>query len=150
MTTDAEPADDGAAGGPEPRASTEPLRARILRWLAPLRELRGGFQLDECETEQGITLLFRDGPRRLVIELERADGARPASPPPSASTSTTRASAGRTSSPTSARSRALVALLRDNETEVTLTDLSAVSRRMLVREIEVDRASSSRARAPTT
>jgi DNA repair photolyase len=60
--------------------ATETLRARIERWLAPLRApgaLPRGFHVDEVETEQGLTLWLKSGQARLRVELERADRARP-------------------------------------------------------------------------
>ena len=62
-----------------PRAP-ETLRARIDRWLAPLRQpgaLPREFRIDELETEQGITLWLASPTSRLRVELERADAGRP-------------------------------------------------------------------------
>src|SRR5438067_2192782 len=120
------------------------LRARLLDWLSPLsiESEAHGFQLEECETEQGITLLLGSRSGRLVIELERADRARPCF------ATTERFNVyyealGRERRDLEESERAVlervVGLIRSRERELDVPPPTHAARRVEVREITADR-----------
>jgi DNA repair photolyase len=120
--------------------SQEVLRARIDRWLAPLRSpgaLPHDFRIDELETEQGITLWLSSPRRRLRIELERADASRPCFATTKVFNVYYDAADGAADGATDVID-AVVRVVRAHEDELQLSDVASDGRSD-VREIEVDR-----------
>jgi DNA repair photolyase len=126
----------------------ESLRGKVAELLATMQTgeaLPAGWKLEEWETEEGIRLLFRGGPRAVAIELEAADPSRPCF-------ATTRrfnvyySLHDRKESRLDPGERALiervVAILRDREVRLPIAEAASeeASRRIAIREIEVDRA----------